>query len=262
MTLIWLCLFATLAGFIDSIGGGSGLVQLPALLVLQSDLPPAMILATNKLAAVPGTTAAAITFNRRVRINWALVWPAMIAAALCSALGAGVARLIAPAVFRPLVLVLLVTVAIYTFRRKTFGTTARVTRAAARPTPYVVAIGATIGFYDGFFGPGTGSFLMFLFVGVLGLDFLHASASAKIINVTTNVAALLYFAAVGQIVYSIAIPMGICNVLGGLVGARLAIQRGSGFVRVVFLVVVVGVIVRYAYEIVAELGIRCTGSFG
>jgi uncharacterized membrane protein YfcA len=254
LTLVWLCLFATLAGFIDSIGGGGGLVQLPALLILRSDIAeiaPTLLFGTNKLASVTGTSAAALAYNRRVNINWRLVWPAMITAALFSILGARVANLIAPAALRPLVLVLLIGVAIYTFRRKTFGTAAHVTRASARPTPYVLVIGAAMGFYDGFFGPGTGSFLMFLFVGVLGLDFLHASASAKVINVTTNLAALAYFAWAGQLIYSIAIPMAMCNVMGGVLGSRMAIRRGSGFVRVVFLLVVVGVIIRYAYEVVS-----------
>ncbi|MBA3469681.1 MAG: TSUP family transporter [Herpetosiphonaceae bacterium] len=253
LTLVWLCLFAALAGFIDSIGGGGGLVQLPALLVLRSDIAeaaPAQLFGTNKLAAVTGTAAAAVAYNRRVQIDWRLVWPAMITAASFSMLGARAAVLLAPALLRPLVLVLLIAVAIYTFRRKTFGTSARETRASARPTPYVLAIGAAIGFYDGFFGPGTGSFLIFLFVGVLGLDFLHASVSAKIINVTTNLGALVYFVWAGQLIYSIAIPMGICNLLGGVLGSRIAIRRGSGFVRAVFLIVVVGVIVRYAYEVI------------
>ncbi|HYF63870.1 MAG TPA: TSUP family transporter [Herpetosiphonaceae bacterium] len=252
MTLVWLCLFAALAGFIDSVGGGGGLVQLPALFVLRGDVAqtaPALLLGTNKMASVTGTTAAAVTYNRRVAIDWRLVWPAMITAAIFSALGARAATLVSPAVFRPLVLALLIGVAIYTFRRKTFGTEARITPASARPLPYVLAIGAGIGFYDGFFGPGTGSFLIFLFVGVLGLDFLHASASAKIINVTTNIAALIYFAWSSNILYAVALPMSVCNILGGLLGARMAIRHGSRFVRAVFLVVVIGVIARYAYEI-------------
>lgn len=249
LTLVWLCLFATLAGFIDSIGGGGGLVQLPALLVLRSDLPPATLLGTNKLAAIAGTSTAAVAYNRRIRVDWHLVWPAMIAAFIFAVAGARIANLISPAVFRPLVLVLLIGVAIYTFTRKQFGAIARKTPASIRPIPYMIAIGAAIGFYDGFFGPGTGSFLMFLFVGVLGFDFLHASAMAKIVNVTTNFSALLYFAAAGQVVYSIALPMAACNILGGVIGARMAIQRGSGFVRAVFLIVVIGVILRYAYEV-------------
>ena len=232
-----------------SISGGGGLIQLPALLILRSDLPTVTLLGSNKLAAVTGTTAAAVAYNRRVRVPRWLIAAGVPSAAAFALIGARVATVIDEAVFKPLVLVLLIAVALYTFTRKHFGAEARVTRAAARPAPYVALICAAMGFYDGVFGPGTGSLLMFLFVGVLGLDFLNAAAATKIINVTTNLFALISFMAAGHVFYQIAIPMGLCNIAGGIVGSRLAIKRGSAFVRVVFLAVVVGVIARYAYEI-------------
>ena len=250
--LTLLCCFAFLAGFIDSIVGGGGLIQVPAMLVLLPDAPVATVFGTNKLAAISGTLVAARQYAQRVQIDWRTVLPAAGAAFVCSFSGAHAVSLIDARVMRPLVLVLLIAVAIYTFIRKDFGSIHAPKLDAGRQTLFAVMTGAGLGFYDGFFGPGTGSFLIFAFVGVFGFDFLIASASSKIVNVATNLAALLYFAGAGHIVYRIALPMAACNVLGSLVGTRLATRKGSGFVRVLFLVVVVCIIVRFAYDIFAK----------
>ena len=252
MTLLILCGFALLAGFIDAVAGGGGLIQLPPLLITQKDIAPAFILGTNKFAAVTGTATAAVNYNRRVKVNWRIVGPGMISAAICSWLGARAVSLIRPELFRPIMLVLIIAMAIYTFKRKDFGSAARQTKASLTPIPYVLVFCGLIGFYDGIFGPGTGSLLMFAFVGILGFDFLQASATTKIINVTTNVAALVQFLSVGQIIWYLAVPMAVCNIVGGIIGSRMAMAKGSQFVRVIFLVVVVGVILRYGYDIVRE----------
>lgn len=250
--LFLLCCFAFLAGFIDSIVGGGGLIQVPAMLVLLPEAPVATVFGTNKLAAISGTLVAARQYASRVQIDWRTVLPAAGAAFVCSFLGARAVSLIDARVMRPLVLVLLVAVAIYTFLRKDFGSIHAPKLDTRRQTLFAVLTGAVLGFYDGFFGPGTGSFLIFAFVGVFGFSFLIASASSKIVNVATNFAALLYFAGTGHIIYKIALPMAACNVLGSLVGTRLATRKGSGFVRVLFLVVVSAIIVRFAYDIFAK----------
>ena len=250
MTLFLLCIFAFFAGFVDAIGGGGGLIQLPALFILRGDLAHPFLIATNKMSAVTGTAAATVSYLRRIAINWRLVRYGMAAAAVFSWLGAQIVSLLSPAIFRPLMLILLIGVAIYTFRRKHFGLHARTTRWSDKPLLPMIVICAAVGFYDGFFGPGTGSFLMVAFVGILGMDFLNASATTKVINVTTNVAALVFFALNHTIIYSTAIPMGICNAGGGWIGSHLALKHGSQFVRRVFLLVVVGVILRFGYDVV------------
>jgi uncharacterized membrane protein YfcA len=148
------------------------------------------------------------------------------------------------------VLVLLIAVAAYTFVRKEFGSNPHAaTLTTSRAATIAFAIGGTLGFYDGFFGPGTGSFLIFLFVRFLGMDFLHASASAKILNVATNFAALAYFVPNVPVLWTLAAIMAGCNLLGALLGSRLALRHGVGFVRTLFLVVVAALIVKLAFDI-------------
>jgi uncharacterized membrane protein YfcA len=139
-------------------------------------------------------------------------------------------------------------VALYTFLRKDFGSLHAPRLTETMEKLYGAAVGLAIGFYDGFFGPGTGSFLMFIFIGLFGFNFLAASASAKVVNIATNLSALLYFMFTDQVLYHIGIPMAICNMLGSTVGARLAINKGTGFVRIFFLVVVTGIICKFAYD--------------
>lgn len=243
-----LCTFAFLAGFIDSVAGGGGLIQLPALLIFLPHAPVAHLLGTNKLASIAGTSFAVVQYARHVGINWHATLPAAIAALVLSFMGARTAAVLNAEVMRVVVLILLVCIAIYTFVRKDFGSL-----HAPKLTPVIqvmvsIAAGMTIGFYDGFFGPGTGSFLIFVFVGIFGFNFLSASASAKLINFSTNLSAMLYFAFTDNILYNFAIPMAVFNILGSLAGTRLAILKGSRFVRILFLVVVAGMILKLAYD--------------
>lgn len=241
--------FAFLAGFIDSIVGGGGLIQIPALLIFLPNMAVATIFGTNKLASIAGTAAAVPQYARRVEMNWRTVLPAALAAFAFSFLGARVVSLMNATVLRPLILVLLIAVAVYTFLRKDFGSLHTPKLSATKQRWFAMATGAILGFYDGFFGPGTGSFLIFVFIGIFGFDFLSASASSKVVNTATNLSALLYFAFTKHILYQVGVPMAVCNVLGSIVGARLAILKGSGFVRVLFLIVVIVTIIRYAYDI-------------
>ena len=247
-TLVLLGVGAFLAGMVDAVVGGGGLIQIPLLFSAFPQAAPATLFGTNKLASVFGTAGAAVQYSRRVSIPWSAAGPAALAAAIGSWLGAWAVVLFPPAALRPLILVLLVLVALYTFLRKDFGIHHRRLASAGRECGLAILIGAALGFYDGFFGPGTGSFFVFLFVRVLGYDFLHASAGAKLLNTATNVAALALFASTGHVWWATAAVMAVANVIGSLLGARLALRRGAGFVRGVFIVVVGALIVRTGWD--------------
>jgi uncharacterized membrane protein YfcA len=252
-----LCFFAFLAGLVDSVVGGGGLVQLPALFVL---LPAPLaasvptVFGTNKLSSICGTAVAAAQYARKVEIPWGPVLPAALTAFVFSALGARCVQMLRGEFLKPLVLVLMIVVLIYTWLRKDFGNLHAPKLTARREVLAAIAVGMVIGFYDGFFGPGTGSFLMFIFVGVFGFDFLTATAGAKVINLATNIAAVAAFALGGHVLYEYALPMGACNVAGALVGTRLAVLKGNRFVRVFFLCVVTVMIGRFAWELFWKRG--------
>ena len=253
-TLAVLCAAAFTAGLVDAVVGGGGLIQTPALfLFLPASLPVSTVLGTGKVASLAGTAAAAGTYLRRVRLDWRVTAPAAVAALLLAYLGARLASHVSRDAFRPFVLVMLVVMAAYTLWRKDFGALRRSHVDAGALPMYATAIGASVGLYDGFFGPGAGSILVFLFVGLAGLDFLGASASAKIVNTVTNLAALAYFAANGNVLYRVAVPMAACNLAGSIIGARIAVRRGTGFIRVFFLAVVSLLIARIAYDLVRAL---------
>lgn len=248
MEILYLSLFAFLAGLIDAVVGGGGLIQLPALFVFLPQMAVPMILGTGKLSSIAGTTASMFRYARNVEINWRAVLPAAATAFVFSFLGARAVSHFNTEMVRPLILVLLISVALYTFFRKDFGAIHAPRLAPSKEVWYGIGVGMTIGFYDGFFGPGTGSFLMFVFVGVFGFNFLASSASAKVVNVATNLSALLYFGYKGYILYHIGIPMAISSIIGSMVGTRIALAQGSGFVRKLFLVVVTGIIFKFAYD--------------
>jgi uncharacterized membrane protein YfcA len=249
----YLCASALLAGFVDSIAGGGGLIQLPALFLF---LPPelagsiATVFGTNKLVSMCGTGTAVWQYVRKVPVNWPAILPAGATAFVFSFLGARAVSLLDNRDLRPLVLVLLIGVAFYTWMRKDLGHLHAPHLSPATEKLAALAVGAGIGFYDGFFGPGTGSFLIFIFIGIFGFSFLHASASAKVINLATNISAVLYFASQGHVLYQYALPMALCNVIGALIGARLAILKGNRFVRGLFLALVTIMILRFGYEVV------------
>ena len=239
---------AFVAGLIDSVVGGGGLIQIPALFTALPGESPATLFGTNKTASVFGTANAAWRYARSVRIPWRTTLPAALAAFACSYLGAMAVAWLPREALRPLILVLLIGAAIHTFRQKKFGSEHRPQHEGQRELVLALLLGGVIGFYDGFFGPGTGSFLIFLFVRVFGFDFLHASAAAKIVNVATNLAALAYFVPNGYLLPQLALLMVVANVAGSQLGTRLALKNGSAFVRRVFLLVVSILIVKFALD--------------
>lgn len=247
-TLALLGVGAFLAGMVDAVVGGGGLIQIPLLFSAFPQAAPATLFGTNKLASVFGTAGAAVQYSRQVSIPWRAAGPAALAAAIGSWLGARAVVFFPPAALRPLILVLLVLVALYTFLRKDFGIHYRRLASAGRECGLAILIGAALGFYDGFFGPGTGSFLIFLFIRILEMDFLHASVSAKIVNVSTNLAAIAVFVSHGAVFWQVALVMACCNLLGSRVGTGLALRHGAVFIRKAFLAVVLVLILRFAAD--------------
>lgn len=247
---IILCTFAFLAGFIDSVAGGGGLIQLPALLIFLPHVPVVHLLGTNKLASIAGTSNAVIQYARHVGINWLATLPATISAFALSFLGARTAATLNTEIMRIAVLILLIAIAIFTFLKRDFGMVHAPKLSHIVQFSMSIGAGMIIGFYDGFFGPGTGSFLIFVFVGIFGFNFLSASASSKLINFATNLSAMLYFAFTDNILYGLAIPMAVFNIIGSIAGTRLAILKGNRFVRFIFLLVVAGMIFKVAYDTV------------
>ena len=250
-TLLLLSLAAFFAGFVDAIAGGGGLIQLPALFVF---LPPSIaasvpqVMGINKFSSICGTTVATIQYARKVKFRWGILLPVAVCAYFFSLLGARTVSIINPQLIKPVILVLLAVVAVYTYtRKKTVPENATGVSEKYR-LPLAILVGGAIGFYDGFFGPGTGTFLLIAFVSLFALDFLNASAHAKAVNLATNIAAVGWFAYTGNIPYQYAVPMAVANVFGAFIGSRMAILKGSDFVRKFLLAVVLVLIMRFAYE--------------
>ena len=248
MELLIVSLASLLAGFVDSIVGGGGLILVPALFAVFPAAHPATLFGTNKGASVWGTAFATWQFSRRVELRWAALLPAAGAGFVASFAGAWLVTVVSPDSLRKLLPLVLLVVLIYTVVKKDLGRSHIPRFSGAREQWVAASVGALIGFYDGFFGPGTGSFLVFLFVRLLGYDFLSASASAKLVNTATNLAALLLFVAKGHIWWHFVLAMALANVVGSLLGTRLALKYGTGFVRMFFMLVVGALILKTGYD--------------
>lgn len=249
MAIAQLCGFAFLAGLIEAMVGGGGLIQLPAFFLLMPQLSLVQTFATNKTASFFGTTVSAARYMKRVKIDWKHLSPAIIAALIGSFSGALLVSFLHKEQFMPFIIVVLTLVLLYTIFKKELGLH-HVDKLLSKKQYYLYAIGTggIIGFYDGFIGPGTGSFLIFSFVVLFGYNFLNASANAKIINCVTNIAALSFFLVKGNIIWSIAIPVAATNMLGNYIGSHIALKKGSAFIRVFFILVVLALIIKLSYE--------------
>lgn len=245
-----LLLAAGVAGWVDAVVGGGGLIQLPALLVVLGPGTAAVhSLATNKLASICGTTTSAITYYRRVRPDLRTALP-MAGLALVGALcGAAVALLLPSAAIRPVIVLALLAVLVHTLRHPSLGAVTVLRHQGRRHHVTAGSIGFVIGVYDGAVGPGTGSFLVFALVSLVGYGFLEASAKAKIANAATNLGALLVFAPHGAVLWRLGLLLGLANLIGGYLGARTAVRRGAGFVRAIFLLVSVVLLLRLGYDV-------------
>ncbi|ARF55218.1 sulfite exporter TauE/SafE family protein [Streptomyces gilvosporeus] len=250
LTLTLLCLAALTAGWIDAVVGGGGLLLLPALLVGLPHTPVAYVLGTNKSTAVAGTTAAALTYVRKAPIDVRRALRIGLAAAAGSVGGAFFAAGINSAVLRPLIMAVLLAVLLFILFRPAFGTAPAPSEPVTRQRMLaaILAAGLGLGFYDGLIGPGTGAFLVVTLTAILHMDLVTSSATSKVINVCTNLGALTMFAIQGTVLWQLGALLALLNLTGGLIGARMALKRGAGFVRGVLVVVVIGLLCKLAFD--------------
>lgn len=248
MDILIVSLASLMAGLVDAIVGGGGLILVPALFATFPQAAPATLFGTNKSASIWGTAFASYQYSRRVQLKAASLWPAALAGLTGSWIGAWIVTHIDPGFLRKVLPLLLGALLLYTLARKDLGRVHAPRWAAHHEAWLSAGIGLVIGIYDGFFGPGTGSFLVFAFVRLLGYDFLNASAAAKLVNTATNFSALVLFALKGHVWWHLAVAMALANVAGSLIGTRLALKHGAGFVRVAFMVVVLALIAKTGYD--------------
>jgi uncharacterized membrane protein YfcA len=248
MDIIFVLVCAGLAGFVDAVVGGGGLILVPAMFSAYPNAPSATLLGNNKSVSLWGTLFAAWNFSRRISLPWARLAPAVACSLLSAFAGAWCLGLLPSTWLRLALPFILLTLLIYTWVSKRLGQAHAPLFKGRQETLMLMGVAWAIGFYDGFFGPGTGSFLIFILVRYLGYDFLHASYTAKVLNSASNAAALCLFIAQGQIWWHLAIPMAVCNVAGSFAGTTLAVRLGSNFVRWMFLLVVSALIVKTAWD--------------
>jgi uncharacterized membrane protein YfcA len=247
--IIILCIAAFAAGFIDAIVGGGGLVQTPAVLITLPHYPVATLLGTTKIPSFTGTSIASYQYAKRIKLQWRLVLIMCCIALFAAITGSYTVTIISNRFMKPIIFCVLIIVAIYSYTKKNFGTAVSKDLHPKHELLYGALFALAIGFYDGFIGPGAGSFLVLFFIGALGFDFLKASAHAKFVNLATNIGSIIYFGGSGHILYHYALPMAAFNFTGSLIGARLAIMRGNTFIRIFFLLVIAGTIIRFGYDI-------------
>lgn len=247
--IIILCIASFVAGFVDAIVGGGGLIQTPVALIALPNLSVASIIGTLKIPGFSGTSIATIQYLKKVKIDWKLFGVMAIVSFVFAFIGSSLLNIMQNDFMKPVLFVILVLLLIYTYLKKDLGQIEISKLTVKRKYSYAIIICVFIGFYDGFIGPGTGSLLIIAFVGILGFDFLQASTNAKLVNLATNIGSITLFVIKGKIIWSIAIPMAICNATGAFIGARLAISRGNGFIRIFFLIIVTITLLRFGYDI-------------
>ncbi len=252
--IIILCIAAFAAGFIDAIVGGGGLVQTPVTLITLPKFSLATILGTTKIPSLFGASIAAFQYSFKVKINWKLLATMCSIALVASYAGSKTVTAVSNSFMKPILFCVLIIVALYTYVKKDFGLTVKTSISKKKEIIYTLSFALLIGFYDGFIGPGAGSFMVLFFISILGFDFLKASAHSKLLNVSTNIGSILFFSGSGNILYRYAIPMAFFNFAGSLLGARLAILKGNKFIRIFFLIIVAGTIIRFGYDIFFKKG--------
>lgn len=245
--LIFLCFTGFVAAFVDSIAGGGGIISVPAYMI--AGLPPHIVLGTNKFAATMGSLTSSISFIRSGNCNYKLLKFVAPFTLIGSILGVKTVLLIDESFLQPLVLVLILGIGIYTFFSKTLGEQDNFKGFTRKNIFFSIVLGFSLGFYDGFFGPGTGTFLVFGFINILGLNFLKASANAKVLNFVSNISALITFAISGNINYLIGIPVCIFMIIGAKFGTTLAINKGNKLIKPIFITMSMAVAIKMLIEI-------------
>ena len=247
-TLIILCIVAFFAGFVDAIVGGGGLIQTPAGLILLPNEPVARVIGSLKVPAFTGTFFAARNYLKLVKIPLPRLLLFTSVAFIAAFAGSFCLTKMSSQFMKPVLIVVLLIIALYTYFKKDLGLKAAFNEVSF-PWYKGVAICVGLGFYDGFIGPGAGALLVLAFISSLGFDFLQANAHAKVVNLATNLGSIFLFILKGSILWSIAIPMAFCNALGGMLGSKMAINRGNKFIRTLFLFVIIGTLCRLGYDV-------------
>lgn len=248
LTIILLCIIAFAAGFVDAIVGGGGLIQTPAGLIMLPNHTVAQVIGSLKIPSFTGTFFAARTFLKKIKIPATRILLFTTIAFTASFTGSYCLTKMSNHFMKPVILIVLVVIAIYTFTKKDFGQNSQ-NKELAFPWYKGALICLALGFYDGFIGPGAGSLLVLAFISWLGFDFMQANAHAKVVNLSTNLGSILLFTLKAAILWNIAIPMAICNAIGGIFGSKLAMVKGNGFIRMVFLIVILGTLCRLGYDV-------------
>jgi uncharacterized membrane protein YfcA len=247
-TLLILCCIAFLAGFIDAIVGGGGLIQTPAGLILFPNEPIARVIGSLKIPSFTGTFFAVIQYLKKVKIPTKRLLLFTSIAFLSAFTGSYCLTLMSSAFMKPIIFLVLIVIAIYTYTKKNLGLA--IQNNTIQITGFKGAlICLVIGFYDGFIGPGAGSLLVLAFISICGLDFLQSNAHAKVVNLATNLGSILLFAWKGSIIWAIALPMAAFNALGGFLGSKLAIAKGNKFIRIIFLFVLIATLSKLGYDL-------------
>jgi uncharacterized membrane protein YfcA len=247
--ILLLCLAAFAAGFVDAIVGGGGLIQTPAALVILKSYPVVTAIGCTKIPSFSGTLSAALQYLKKVKLNYTLTTVMCVIAFFASFAGSELLSVVNNRFMKPALLVVLAVVAVYTYSKKGFGQHEAKDHPPRKELWFATAISLVIGFYDGFIGPGAGSFLILAFISLLGYDFLHASAQAKLVNLATNLGSIVLFTIKGKIIWTVALPMAVCNAFGGMLGARMAIMKGNKFIRTFFLFIIIGTLLRFAWDV-------------
>jgi uncharacterized membrane protein YfcA len=247
--ILLLAVFSFLAGFIDAVVGGGGLIIMPFLLINFPKLQLPVLFGTNKISALAGTSVSAIKYAQQIKFDLYLLFIVSFFAFSASFAGAKIVSQIDSSVLKPFILIVLIVIAVYTFFKKDLGYDQTKNLSFSKQVIYASLIGIVVGFYDGFFGPGTGSFLVLGFVLILGFEFVKASAYAKIINCITNISALIVFIKNGQFIIELSIIMAVFTISGSYIGATTALKRGNEYIRKIFLVIVSIMILKYGYDV-------------
>ncbi len=252
--LIGIILFfaGALAGFIDSIVGGGGLISLPALLL--TNMPVAMCIGTNKLSSVFGSGTAMINFARNKLVNWDGIKWILPFTLLVSMVGAYIAVYVPSTFLKPAIIVLLLVVFIVVLTKKDWGAISQVEPKRGWKLVAYMSVAILIGLYDGFFGPGTGVFLIFYFL-FMGYDFLGASGNAKVLNTVSNFGSLMMFIYMGQVNYGYGLAVAAGQIIGATAGSKLAMVKGAGLVRFLFITMSLTMLMKLTYDYLLSLGI-------
>ena len=247
--LFYLCVVAFCAGFVDAIAGGGGLIQTPFGLALLPNLPVSTVIGSLKIPAFSGTALAVGQYLKNTKINWMYFFVLAIISFSSAFLGSYTLTIVNNDFMKPLLFVILLALWIFTYIRKDFASKKLRTLTGKKKWILGIIISILVSFYDGFIGPATGTFFIMGFIFLIGFDFIKASSYAKLINLATNFGSICLFALKGQIIWKIALPMAVCNGLGGYFGAKLAILKGQQWVRYIFLFIMFLAICRFGYEV-------------